>query len=221
MLVFICDSLDLRTGEPPRCSPGRASVRQDGPSGWRKHSARQAVGSSCGSSTSSNSRHASAALFHQYLRERNPDLIVVTPLVVLKTAQLDLARAAIELGFRNVFAAASWDHLSSKGELNFSPQQAIVWNDVQKREAIELHHLDAGRIAVTGAQVFDEWFDRDAIKHTGGLLRARGSPCGQAHTAVCLFVAARGKPCGACRSSSDGFSTCAKAGMRFSGTAEF
>jgi hypothetical protein len=104
----------------------------------------------------------SAALFHQYLRERNPDLIVVTPLVVLKTAQLDLARAAIELGFRNVFAAASWDHLSSKGELNFSPQQAIVWNDVQKREAIELHHLDADRIAVTGAQVFDEWFDRDA-----------------------------------------------------------
>jgi hypothetical protein len=101
-----------------------------------------------------------AALFHEYLREQRPDLVVATPLVVLKTAQLDLARAATELGIRNVFAAASWDHLSSKGELTFSPQHAIVWNEVQKREAVALHHLDAGRITVTGSQVFDDWFDR-------------------------------------------------------------
>lgn len=101
-----------------------------------------------------------AVFFHDYLRDRRPDMIVLTPLVVLKTAQLDLARAAIELGIRNVFAVASWDHLSSKGELNFVPQQAIVWNEVQKREAIELHGLPADRIAVTGSQVFDDWFDR-------------------------------------------------------------
>ncbi|MGH7554028.1 MAG: hypothetical protein ACREMQ_13480 [Longimicrobiales bacterium] len=103
-----------------------------------------------------------AAHLHQYLRERKPDLVVVTPLVLFKTknAQLDLARAAIELGIRNVFAVASWDHLSSKGVLSFSPQQVLMWNDVQKREAIELHGLDAERIVVTGAQVFDDWFDK-------------------------------------------------------------
>ena len=102
----------------------------------------------------------SATIFHQYLREHRPDVVVLTPMVVLKTAQVDLARAAMELGIRNVFAVASWDHLSSKGELAFSPQQVIVWNDVQKREAIELHHLQADRVVVTGSQVFDEWFDR-------------------------------------------------------------
>ena len=102
-----------------------------------------------------------AAHLREYLRERNPDLVVVTPLLVLKTAQLDLARAAIELGIRNVFAVASWDHLSSKGMLNFSPQQVLVWNDVQRQEAIDLHHVDANRIVVTGAQVFDEWFERE------------------------------------------------------------
>jgi len=101
-----------------------------------------------------------ATIFHPYLSDRRPDVVVLTPLVVLKTAQLDLARAAIELGIRNVFAVASWDHLSSKGELNFSPQQVIVWNEIQKREAIELHDLDADRIVVTGSQVFDEWFAR-------------------------------------------------------------
>ena len=99
-------------------------------------------------------------IYRDFLSERRPDVVVLTPLVVLKTAQLDLARAAIELGVRNVFAVASWDHLSSKDELSFVPQQVIVWNEVQKREAIELHHLDADRIVVTGSQVFDEWFDK-------------------------------------------------------------
>ena len=101
-----------------------------------------------------------ADAFHEYLRECRPDVLVLTPLVVLKTAQLDLARAATELGIRNVFAVASWDHLSSKGELTFVPQRVIVWNDIQKREAIDLHHLEADRIAVTGSQLFDEWFDK-------------------------------------------------------------
>jgi len=101
-----------------------------------------------------------ASAFHGYLRERRPDLLVTTPLVILKTTQIDEARAALELGIRNTFAVASWDHLSSKGELTFSPQQVLVWNDVQKREAVELHHVDPDRVVVTGSQVFDDWFER-------------------------------------------------------------
>ncbi len=101
-----------------------------------------------------------ASIFHPYLKELRPDVLVLTPLVVLKTSQLDLARAALELGVRNVFAVASWDNLSSKGELTFSPQQVIVWNEVQKREVVGMHGVDAPRVIVTGAQVFDDWFDK-------------------------------------------------------------
>jgi hypothetical protein len=97
---------------------------------------------------------------HDYLREANPDVVVATPLLVLKTAQIDLVRAAIELGVRTVYAVASWDHLSSKGALTLAPQRVLVWNDVQRQEAITLHGVDPERITVTGAQVFDEWFDR-------------------------------------------------------------
>ncbi len=100
----------------------------------------------------------SAAIYHQYLRQLAPDIVVLTPMIVLKTAQLDLARAALELGIRNVFAVASWDHLSSKGDLTFQPQRVIVWNDLQKREAVELLQLDANRVITTGSQIFDEWF---------------------------------------------------------------
>ena len=102
-----------------------------------------------------------SAAFHGYLERVAPDVVVTTPLVVLKTSQLDLARAAIERGVRNVFAVASWDNLSSKGELTFAPQRVVVWNEVQKQEAIELHGVPADRVEVTGAQVFDEWFGRE------------------------------------------------------------
>jgi hypothetical protein len=102
----------------------------------------------------------SAALFHRYLSEQRPDVLVLTPLVVPKTTQVDLARAAGEFGVRNVFAVASWDHLSSKGVLNFTPQQLFVWNDIQKQEAVELHDVSPDRVVVTGAQVFDDWFGR-------------------------------------------------------------
>ena len=101
-----------------------------------------------------------AEVLHGYLHDTRPDVVVLTPLVVLKTTQLDLARAAIELGIRNVFAVASWDNLSSKGELTFAPQRIIVWNDVQKREVTEMHGIDPDRVVVTGAQVFDDWFDK-------------------------------------------------------------
>ena len=120
-----------------------------------------------------------AAHLHQYLRDHNPDLVVVTPLLVLKTAQLDLARAAIELGVRNVFAVASWDHLSSKGMLHLSPQRVLVWNDIQRQEAIDLHHVDADRIVVTGAQVFDEWFEKQPSAERDAFCQRVGLPAGR------------------------------------------
>jgi hypothetical protein len=99
-----------------------------------------------------------APRFHDYLRDVEPDVVVLSPLVVLKTSQIDLARAAGELGLRTVFAVASWDHLSSKSELTVKPQQVFVWNDAQKREALRWHGVSDDQVVVTGAQVFDEWF---------------------------------------------------------------
>jgi hypothetical protein len=36
----------------------------------------------------------------------------------------------------------------------------LVWNEVQRREAVEMHALPDDRIVVTGAQCFDQWFTR-------------------------------------------------------------
>ena len=32
----------------------------------------------------------------------------------------------------------SWDHLSSKAPLHIAPDMTLVWNDVQKREAVDM-----------------------------------------------------------------------------------
>ena len=64
------------------------------------------------------------------------------------------------LGVPTCLTVASWDNLSNKGLIREHPDALVVWNDAQRREASELQGIDAGRVTVTGAQNFDEWFER-------------------------------------------------------------
>ena len=95
-----------------------------------------------------------------FLREQAPDALMITPLIDLGSPQIEHFRSARALGLRTALCVSSWDHLSSKSILRSSPQLVTVWNDTQKREAIELHAVPPERIAVTGAQCYDLWFGR-------------------------------------------------------------
>jgi hypothetical protein len=96
----------------------------------------------------------------QQLREHKPDVVIITPLVYLGSWQFEVLRAALAEGLRTIFAVGSWDHLSSKALVRDLPQRIFVWNDTQKNEAMTLHGVPADRIVVTGAQCYDQWFDR-------------------------------------------------------------
>ena len=89
-----------------------------------------------------------------------PDVVVVTPLVDFVSYQIDYVKTAKRLGIPVSMAVASWDNLTNKGTVNVQPDQVIVWNNAQKREAVELHDVPPERVRVTGAQLFDDWFDR-------------------------------------------------------------
>jgi hypothetical protein len=95
-----------------------------------------------------------------YLRDRAPDVVVLTSLTYSRSQQLDVLKAARKLGIPVAAAIMSWDHLSSKALLHVVPDLVIVWNEVQRREAIEMHGLPAERVVLTGAQCYDEWFTR-------------------------------------------------------------
>src|SRR5262249_38671888 len=78
-----------------------------------------------------------------YLRERRPDVVLVSPLIELASPLLDYLKAARALGIRTGICVASWDNLTSKGLLRSVPDRVFVWNETQRREAIELHGIPA------------------------------------------------------------------------------
>jgi len=99
-----------------------------------------------------------------FLDEQQPELVLITPLIGLGSSQVDYLRAARSRGVPTALCVWSWDHLSSKALIRDLPDLVVVWNDTQKREAIKLHRVPEQRIAVTGAQCFDKWFDRRPLR---------------------------------------------------------
>jgi hypothetical protein len=95
----------------------------------------------------------------RYLRTEQPDLVLVTPLIDLGSRQADWLRGAKRLGIRTGFPVFSWDNLTNKGLVRDEPDLTLVWNDLQAREAEELHGISPARIRITGAPVGDPWFD--------------------------------------------------------------
>jgi len=95
-----------------------------------------------------------------FLRGQKPDVVVVSPLIDAASDQVDVVRAARRRGFRVVTGIASWDNLTNKGLLRVEPDLVMVWNEAQKSEATRYHGIPADRVAVTGAQLFDRWFER-------------------------------------------------------------
>ena len=96
----------------------------------------------------------------RYLEAHAPDLVVLTSLTYSRSQQLDLLKAARARQMPVAAAIMSWDHLSSKALLHVQPDHMLVWNDVQKQEAREMHGFPADRVVVTGAQCYDQWFTR-------------------------------------------------------------
>ena len=94
----------------------------------------------------------------RYIREADYDVVMATPLVGGE-CQHDYLRSARQLGRMVVYPVNSWDNLTSKGLVHLVPDRMYVWNEVQHREAVELHGIPSERIAVVGAHSFDHWFD--------------------------------------------------------------
>ena len=116
-----------------------------------------------------------AANVDAYIRQVDPDLVLVSPLVD-KSGQAEIVKSAAALGIPAGLCVGSWDHLTSKGLIHPQPDRIFLWNEAQKREAIELHDVEPGRVVVTGAQPFDMWFDRKPALSRAEFCRKVGLP---------------------------------------------
>lgn len=93
----------------------------------------------------------------EFLRSARPDLLLISPLVD-RQWQDDYVRCARALGIASALCVASWDNLTNKGLIRQVPDLVYLWNDDQRREAVELHGVPAERVVATGAHSFDHWF---------------------------------------------------------------
>jgi hypothetical protein len=94
----------------------------------------------------------------KHLRSGAYDLVVITPLVD-GPSQHDWLRSARSLGIPAALVVASWDNLTNKGVMFDRPARTYVWNEIQRREAVELHGLEADTVVAVGAHPFDHWFE--------------------------------------------------------------
>lgn len=118
-----------------------------------------------------------------------PDVVLVTPLVDAASRQVDVVKSSQRLGIPVAAGIASWDNLTNKGLLRLTPDAVIVWNDIQKHEAVSLHGIPSDRVAVTGAQLFDRWFTSTPSQSADEFCRMAGF---SAATPYVLFTGSSG-----------------------------
>ncbi len=91
------------------------------------------------------------------LRSPRPDVLLVSPLIDLGSAQADFIKSARALGIPTAMVLYSWDNLSTKGGLHVPPDRMFVWNERQRQEAASLHGYPIEQTIATGAPRFDEF----------------------------------------------------------------
>lgn len=109
-----------------------------------------------------------------FIEEHDPDVVLIASVTAWRLPQIDHLRAARALGRRTGVCVFSWDHLSSKALLRTVPDRVLLWNETQKDEAVRWHGIPEERITVTGAQCYDQWFDRRPSRDCISFCRAVG-----------------------------------------------
>ena len=109
-----------------------------------------------------------------FIEMHDPDVVLLASVTAWRLPQIDHLRAACALGRRTGVCVFSWDHLSSKALLRSVPDRVLLWNETQKREAVQWHGIPEERISVTGAQCYDQWFDRVPSRDRTSFCRAVG-----------------------------------------------
>ena len=94
----------------------------------------------------------------EWLAEQAPDLVVGSSLVRFRSVEPDYVATARARGIPTAYCVHSWDNLTNKGVIHGAPDVVLVWNESQRREAVELHGVEADRVIATGAQSYDHWF---------------------------------------------------------------
>lgn len=131
------------------------------------------------------------ATIKEQLEAEQPDCLLVTPLLDFAPTQAEYLKLARRQGIPSALLVASWDNLTNKGLIQHCPDRVMVWNRHQAAEAADLHHVPPERIVITGAQLFDQWFDREPSRDRETFCRQVGLDPGRPfllYTCSSIFI---------------------------------
>lgn len=95
----------------------------------------------------------------QWLEDFAPQVLFVSPFIMSSDLEIEYAKAAKKLGIPTVASVLSWDNLVSKGTYLVKPDWLFVWNQNLMEEAVAIHEFAREKVFMTGAPVYDPWFD--------------------------------------------------------------
>jgi hypothetical protein len=95
----------------------------------------------------------------EYVRQLAPDVVLTSGTFRHVSEEVEFLKSARRLGIPSGIVVPSWDNLTNHGSLKFVPERIFVWNELQVRDAVELHGMPRERVRATGAHVFDPWFE--------------------------------------------------------------
>lgn len=93
------------------------------------------------------------------LAEFQPRAVFASPYVFTSVVEAEYTKAAKSLNIPVIASLLSWDNLTSKGTYQVRPDWLFVWNQKLVEEAVQIHDFEPRRVFVTGAPVYDTWFD--------------------------------------------------------------
>lgn len=96
-------------------------------------------------------------LYDTEFSEYKPDLVVVTR-VLNYSQDYPFLRVSVKKNIPVIALVSSWDNLTSKAFFPFSITSLVVWNEVMKKEAIELFNFPEEKIFISGIPRYDLFF---------------------------------------------------------------
>jgi len=110
----------------------------------------------------------------RHIESIRPDVVYATPMNMRFSGEVEYAKAAKSLGIKVVSSVLSWDNLTTKGLFHVKPDILFVWNEAQKKDAVDIHGISPDNIKVSGAPFFDRWFDEWPVENRGDFCKKVG-----------------------------------------------
>jgi len=95
------------------------------------------------------------------LKDISPDLVFSTHLVARH--EYDYLMTSRSMGIKTLGMVKSFDNLTGKGYLPFKTDYVILWNEVMKKELIEIYNYEESFIRITGVPQFDKYHEKPNI----------------------------------------------------------